>query len=264
MNVQARRQFLTDYGVIRRAEGRGSDDPSYFLALPFEDVTGRHSAQWEIRARSYRYFERSILPEFEQSAQRPLDILDLGAGNGWMSYRLALRGHRPVALDIFADSRDGLRAARHFPRAFPLCEAEFDQLPLVPDRFDLAIFNSSFHYSADYHRTLREVRRCLRTTGAVVIMDTPVYALRQDGERMVTERREQFQRQYGFPSDALDNLEFLDKPRLDDLARGLDLEWRILRPWYGWRWHLRPLWAWLSGRRPPSRFWILVGRFCQR
>jgi hypothetical protein len=128
MDGETRRQFLKDYSRIRRAEGRGSSDPEYYRALPYRDVSGKNSAQWAIRARSYRHFESHVLPTIEKEAGRPLDILDLGAGNGWMSYRLSLRKHRPVALDIFADQSDGLRAVRHYSVSFPCVEAEFDQL----------------------------------------------------------------------------------------------------------------------------------------
>ena len=263
MQIGSRQQFLKDYAIIRHAEGRGMDDPAYYLALPYRDLSGKNQAQWAIRGRSYGYFEQKVLPAIEHAAKRPLDILDLGAGNGWMSYRLALRGHRPAALDIFSDSQDGLRAARHYPSAFPRIEAEFDVLPFAAASFDLAIYNSSFHYSVDYSRTLGEVRRCLRKSGCVVIMDSPVYRRREDGERMIEERHERFQRQYGFRSDAVPSREFLDEPLLEELSRQLQLEWRIWRPWYGWRWWLRPTLAKLAGRRPPSRFWILMGRFRQ-
>jgi len=43
---------------------------------------------------------------------------------------LAERGHRPVAVDIFTDSKDGLEAARGYG-TFPLIEAEFDRLFFV-------------------------------------------------------------------------------------------------------------------------------------
>ena len=39
------------------------------------------------------------------------------------------------------------------------------------------------------------------------------------------------------------------------------IQWEIHRVWYGYRWFLRPWKARLSGRRPPSRFWILTGKF---
>ena len=78
---------------------------------------------------------------------------------------------------------------------------------------------------------------------------------------MRAERQISFERQYGFRSDALGSVEFFDLDMLKDLARQLSLTWEIYRPWYGWQWHLRPLRARLKGQRPPSRFWILVGRF---
>jgi ubiquinone/menaquinone biosynthesis C-methylase UbiE len=245
-----RRQFLHDYGRIRSAEGRGSATSEYYRSLPFDS-----SWQWQIRARTYRYFVRHVLP------RTPCDILDLGAGNCWLSYRLREKGHSPVAVDIFSDALDGLRAARHYPQPFPVLEADFNQLP-VPDRsFDLVVFNASFHYSADYARTLREVRRCLRRGGRVAILDSPVYARRDHGERMREERQQAFERQYGFRSEALRSVEFFDEQMLRDLARELNMKWEIRRPWYGWRWHLRPAAAKLAGKRPPSRFWILVGAF---
>lgn len=259
-----RQRFLEEYRHIRHAEGRGSANPAYYLALPYADLSNRNSAMWAMRAKTYRYFETQILAPMERTAQRPLDILDLGAGNCWMSYRLSLRSHRPVALDIFTDEGDGLRAARHYPQEFPVVEAEFDNLPFPPQSFDIAIYNSSLHYSADYALTLQEVKRCVRPNGVVVVLDSPVYRSSEDGNRMVEERHAAFQRCYGFRSDAVRSIEFLDEPALDMLARSVGLRWQVHRPWYGWRWHVRPYRARLMRRRPPSRFWILVGRFEQQ
>ena len=246
-------KFLRDYAAIRHAEGRGSEDPAYYRALPFADLSGRNAAQWRIRAATYRYFESRLLPP------AGLDILDLGAGNGWLSYRLAALGHRPVAVDIFNDACDGLGAARRYGR-FPLVEAEFDCLPFAGAQFDLAVFNASLHYSTDYRRTLAESLRCLRPTGRIIVLDSPLYRRRDHGERMQTERRALFQAQYGFPSDALPIQEFLHRAQLPELAAQLHLTWRIHQPWYGWQWHLRPLRAALTGKRPPSRFCILEAR----
>ncbi len=262
MDAAARRRFLADYARIRQSEGRGSDDATYYCSLPYEDVSGRNKEQWTIRGRSYRHFESRILPQLEQQAEgRPLDVLDLGAGNGWLSYRLTLRNHRAVALDIFTDAKDGLRATRHYPVQFPSIEAEFDHLPFRDGAFDVAIYNSSIHYSTDYVRTLAEVRRCLRPSGRIVIMDTPIYECREYGEQMKSERHDLFERQYGFRSDAVRSIEYFDEGMLAALARDLALEWTRSKPWYGWRWALRPVRAYLKGARPPSRFVILIGRF---
>ena len=250
-----RRQFLADYAKIRSAEGRGSPDSAYYQALPFTDLTGRNSSQWRIRARTFEYFRQRILPP------QPCRILDLGAGNGWLSYRLAQIGHSPVAVDIFADSQDGLAAARNYPLRFPTIEADFNDLPFPAASFDLAIFNSSIHYSGDYQKTIAAACRCLRLHGRVVILDSPVYRRREHGEAMRAERQEWFQHQYGLRSEALGSIEFFDLEMLASLSRELSLTWKIHRPWYGWRWHLRPVKAWLKRHRPPSRFWILEATF---
>jgi SAM-dependent methyltransferase len=178
-----------------------------------------------------------------------------------MSYRLALRQHRPVALDIFADSRDGLGAARHYPVRFFSVEAEFDRLPFCAARFDLVVYNSSIHYSTDYRRTLSEAQRVLRPQGRAVIIDSPIYRERQHGEWMRVERHAQFERTYGFRSDNIPSIEFLDLSILEELSKDLGIRWQIHRPWLGLAWHLRPWKARFRGTRPPSRFWILVARF---
>lgn len=248
-------RFFEEYGAVRHAEGRGSHDPAYYRALPYQDLTGRNRDQWRMRARTFDYFRRHVL------ARRPLAILDLGAGNGWLSWRLARLGHRPVAVDVWADPLDGLGAAARAFEGLTLVEAEFDCLPFEDGQFDLVVFNASFHYSPDYRRTLAEARRCLRPAGRVVILDSPVYRRPEHGEAMRKERREQYRERYGFASDSLQSLEYLDEPRLAALARELGIRWQVHRPWYGWQWHLRPWKARLLGRRPPSRFWILVGSF---
>jgi SAM-dependent methyltransferase len=263
MLATVRRQFLDDYIKIRHAEGRGSKDSDYYLALPFRDISGKLQDQWTIRAASFRYLERRILPHIEKQTARPLRIADVGAGNCWLSHRLALRGHLPVGIDILTDPLDGLGAGRHYQKSasFPRVNAEFDDLPIKSGSLDLAIYNASIHYSTDYRRTLAETRRCLRPDGRFLIVDSPVYRRREHGEMMVRERHRQFQSTYGFASDTLPSIEYFDLEMLAGLGRDLGIAWTIDRPWYGWQWALRPWKARWHGKRPPSNFWILTGRF---
>src|SRR5260370_23397346 len=94
------RQFVHEYESVRTKEGRGSDRADYYLALPFRDVTGRNAWQWSIRARTFRFMQKNLLPRIESRRPRGCDVLDIGAGNGWLSYRLAQRGDRPVAVGL--------------------------------------------------------------------------------------------------------------------------------------------------------------------
>lgn len=256
--------FMEEYEFIRAAEGRGSAHAEYYLSLPYKDISGRNSDQWTIRACTFRAMERCILAPLAKLRERSLRILDLGAGNGWLSYRLALLGHHPIAVDLLTNDQDGLGAAKHYNThihpLFPRVQSDLDRLPFASSVFDLVIFNASFHYSENYERTIAEALRCTRPGGSIVIADTPWYAEEESGKRMVEEKKQHFSATYGFASDSISSLEYLTPDRLHRLQHAFELEWRCLKPFYGVRWSLRPLRAKLEGRRTPSRFHIYVAQ----
>jgi len=257
-------QFVHQYETVRAKEGRGSSSEEYYLALPFRDLTGKNSWQWKIRSRTFRYIENHVLRDIERTCDGGCDVLDIGAGNCWLSYRMVLRGHRPVAVDLLDNDADGLGAATHYfdhlPYPFPRFQAEMDRLPLASGQFDVVVFNASFHYSVDYERTLSEALRCLRRPGHVVIADSPFYSSDASGRKMVEEKRAGFERQFGFRSDSIESREYLTPQVLGELARKSGLRWKVLKPWYGVSWAMRPVKARLLWRRPPARFYIVWGR----
>lgn len=257
-------RFVENYESIRAAEGRGSANSAYYLALPYRDLSGRLSGQWALRARTFRYIGRRILPRIATLVHTELRILDLGAGNGWMSYRLASHGHSPVAVDLLTNDQDGLGAARHYKEKlgslFPRFQAELDNLPFSDGQFDVAIFNSSFHYSENYEKTLAEALRCVRRNGTVIIADSPWYSDERSGLLMLEERRTLFIKRYGFPSDELKSLEYLTDQRLKDMEQRFHIRWQTHEPYYGIRWLARPLLARLRRTRNPSRFRIYTAK----
>ena len=193
------------------------------------------------------------------STRRRLRILDLGAGNGWLSNRLAERGHQITAVDLSDDAFDGLGAARHYGAAFAALLAEFDRLPLADQQVDLAVFNASLHYSTDYARTLGEALRVLQPRGTLVILDTPMYSDPTSGARMVQERQSHFLATYGFASDALPSEHFLTPARLHELAAQLKLSWQLFQPVLDWRSALGRTVGGIRARREPARFPVIVG-----
>jgi SAM-dependent methyltransferase len=256
--------FISDYELVRKMEGRGSNDPKFYLSLPFHDRTRRNSWQWSIRARTFKYIASRILPGLAGRVSRPLAVLDLGAGNGWLSFRLAHLGHHPIAVDLLTNPFDGLGAAVHYqdslPMLFPRFQAELDRLPFCDGQFDCAIFNASFHYSENYDRTLAETIRCLRPGGTMVIADSPWYSREEFGLQMVEERQKVFQQSFGFASDSLHSREYLTSDRLSYLETRHNLEWVTHEPWYGVRWACRPALAWVRRRREPSQFRIYTAQ----
>lgn len=249
--------FEREYLTVRRNEGWGSEQPAYYRALPFEDLSGRFTTLWRIRAQSFStLIDRVVTP---REVQRPLTVLDLGAGNAWLAYRLAQRGHHVAAVDILVDAQDGLGAWRAYDAAFTPVQAAYEDLPFASGEADLAIFNGSLHYSTDYTNTLREALRVLRRDGTVVVLDSPFYADPSSGAGMVREREARFRRAYGFTSTALPSEHFLTPNRLEDVGRAVQLRWQVLWPHRGVGWLLRPWLARARGHREPARFPVIVG-----
>ena len=256
--VQYYEKFIREYETVRHAEGRGTDDPAYYRALPYRDLSGRMTADWKIRAASFDAFLKKVVLPLEKKTLS-LSILDLGAGNGWLSNHLAQRGHIVAAVDLTANDFDGLGCYRHYDSVFTPLQAEFDRLPFPDGTTDLLIFNASLHYSVNIHDTLKEALRVLAPAGLIVILDSPVYKNAASGAQMVREREALFLKQFGFRSDALPSENYLTYKYLDELGSTLNMRWQIITPYYGLRWALRPLKAKLLGRREPAKFHVIVG-----
>lgn len=248
------RSFIREYETVRQREGWGNAASDYYRALPFTDLSGRHPAIWYIRARSFAALRDQVLP-----AQRPLRILDVGAGNGWLAYRLSQAGYTVAALDLLLNEIDGLGAYRHYDVPFTAVQAEFDHLPFLDAEADMIIFNGALHYSTGYEQTLREALRVLRPGGRLVIMDSPIYRDATSGAQMVQEREARFAQEFGFRGDRLPNENFLTFSRLAELGGAVGLRWTFIRPAYGWRWAIRPWLARLRGHREPATFLVVVG-----
>ncbi len=246
-------RFIRDYETIRRFEARGSTDSTYYRTLPYHPTS-----DWHIRAASFNAFVNQVLSPIEKNRD-PLRILDLGAGNGWLSNRLACRGHDVAAVDLMINDFDGLGCYRFYESTFLSVQAEFDYLPFADKSVDIILYNASLHYSISYEETLRESWRITDVDGKVVILDSPVYRDSSSGSSMVRERQAQFTEQYGFSSDSLKSENFLTYNRMIDLGSKLGIHWRHIHPYYGLRWVARPWLARLRGSREPAEFGLWVG-----
>ncbi|HWP02091.1 MAG TPA: methyltransferase domain-containing protein [Gemmatimonadaceae bacterium] len=193
--------------------------------------------------------------------------MDLGAGNGWLCYRVEQLGHRAVALDIRCDLVDGLGAAApyafHLPRMFARVAASFDAIPTLSGVFDIAVFNASLHYAEDLSVVLTEAARVVRSKGWIAVLDSPVYSSERHGEAMVEEKRREARVRLGLRAAdlmALASVEYLTRERLASASRDAGLHWRRYRVRYPLWYELRPVLAALARKRPPSRFDLWVAR----
>ena len=250
-------RFRADYAAHRAAEGRGLAEAE-LLRLPWLRA-GPLARQWGVRARTFEAFLKHVADPMARDAGRSLRILDLGAGNGWLSYRLALRGHDCTAVDIRDDRVDGLGAAEaFFTRVqFDCLVASFDALPVADSFADLTLFNAALHYATSLDATLAEAVRATRRGGALVILDSPFYAQDAQGAAMVAEKHAHAAERFGDRARsllALPHIEYLTPARLRGASTPLGLVWRRRRVTYPLWYELRPLAARLRRARMPSRF----------
>ena len=252
-------RFGQAYARHREAEGRGYSGDA-LTTLPYLK-SGPLAHQWAVRARSFDALMRHVILPQRRRFGRPLEVVDLGAGNGWLSYRLAKEGDSTLALDVRTDCVDGLGVAASLASAtdgrMRCVAASFQATRLADASVDVAVFNASIHYTTDLKLALAESARVTRSGGKVVILDTPFYRHHADGMAMVAEKQTGAERIFGEAADVLlapDFVEFLTPQSLAEASRETGLEWRRRRVFYPLWYELRPLRASLAGRRRPSRF----------
>jgi len=247
--------FLELYQRVRRDEGwRGEP------GLPAVAPGHPHAKAWAARAQRFR---AGLQAAEETLGPPPWRVLDAGAGCCWASARLLERGHQVAAVDLNLDVDDGLVAAERFipdPAALPRAEADLEALPVEPGDCDLVLVADALHYMPRLARTLVELRRVTRRGGVLLVLDSPVYRRRQDGEAVVADRMRAQARRYSLtiPRESVEG--YLVLGELPDVFRssGWNLEIRS--------WPPRPSeWAWdaialVRGRRRPARYPILIAR----
>lgn len=265
--AQHYRRFLHEYRLVREKQGWGRPDASYFLSLP--DVA-RNDPQWEIwrrRRRSFAVLVSRVIEPMSAHLRSPLRVLDLGAGNCWLSHRLSQLGHHVAAIDVSDDWVDGLGAHGWYRSSagtfFTPVQAEFDRLPLCRTSADIVVFNGSFHYSPEFSVTLREAISMLVPEGVVVILDSPVYRSAASGEAMVRERELAFERLCGCQSSELVAEQYLTWKRLSELANAVGVRWNTLalpgRAGSQLRGQLRKRFRALCGLRELATMPVIVG-----
>jgi SAM-dependent methyltransferase len=168
-------EFSRRYREARLREGWQPLTLEQALALPEASPAGYPALYWQVRRQSFRALMDILAREGPSPADGP--VADLGAGNGWLGYRLAIAGYRALSVDASLDKDWGLgMAERHYVPRTPLrlAQGNLEYPPLRAGQSSLILFNASLHYAADLDRTLRRAARALRPAGRIMILDSPV------------------------------------------------------------------------------------------
>jgi SAM-dependent methyltransferase len=185
------RPFLEMEHRLRRDSG--------FEAAPgLPDVPSAHPMATLWRGRSKR-LQEGLRIAAHALGEGPLRVLEVGAGCAWASAVLSAAGHRVTAVDASLDPDDGLLAAERVlspGTTLERAEADMEALPLEPGLFDLVLAVDALHYARGIQGTLVELRRVTRRGGALLVLESPVYARREDGEADVARRMRRLRRRY--------------------------------------------------------------------
>ena len=103
----------------------------------------------------------------------PLDVVDLGCGEGYLAIEAAQWARHVTAIDRSPDVLARAKALGTRRRAANITwkRGEMEKLPLADQSFDLAILSQALHHAADPAIVLAEAARVLRPGGRVLLLD---------------------------------------------------------------------------------------------
>jgi SAM-dependent methyltransferase len=106
-----------------------------------------------------------------------LDVIELGCGTAYLSAQLAKLGARPVGLDLTpAQLATAARCQERFGLAFPLVEANAEDVPFAAASFDLVVSEYGASVWCDPACWVAEAARLLRPGGRLVFLTNSVLA----------------------------------------------------------------------------------------
>jgi ArsR family transcriptional regulator len=148
----------------------------------------------------------------------PLDVVDIGCGEGYLTLEAARWARRVVGVDRSAAvlARARQLADRRKVANVTWKRGEIERVPAPDGSFDVALLSQTLHHAADPGRAIHEAARLLRPGGRVLVLD-----LRTHDEGWV--RHKLGDRWQGFDDDTLSSwltAAGLVTPRVQVGARG--------------------------------------------
>jgi ArsR family transcriptional regulator len=133
----------------------------------FDSMAGRLGKD-HVPGRSWKSLAEALLRLLP-----PMEIADLGAGEGTFSLLLAERATRVIAVDNSARMIEVGReqAARIGIANVDFRQGDMEEVPIEDAAVDLVLFSQSLHHALHPEQAIREAKRILRSGGRIVILD---------------------------------------------------------------------------------------------
>lgn len=195
------------YLQVRKAEQRIYTDDEV-KRLPGISSGHPHSNEWKQRRVSC---ERLI--KYLDKKQKPLEILEIGSGNGWFSAQLAKNtSWKVIGVDI--NKEELTQATRVFQKIpnLEFIQGDIRSGLMEQKNFDVIIFASSIQYFSSIVEIVKAALLLLRNDGEIHILDTAFYTPKEID--VARKRTKDYYTRIGFPEAA----SYYFHHKIDDLG----------------------------------------------
>ena len=152
-----------------------------------------HYAEWKLRK-----IAASRFVNYLKSKDKPLNILEIGCGNGWFSHLMSnVKKTQVTGLDVtIVELEQADKAFDKENLSFAYADL-FENTELYNENFDLIVFNSSLQYFENLKELFKIVSNLLSENGEIHIIDSPFY--KNSEVEKAKERTKNYYKNLGFP-----------------------------------------------------------------
>jgi ubiquinone/menaquinone biosynthesis C-methylase UbiE len=162
--------FETMYIATRKKENRVYADEQVSL-LPVIDPSHIHYSEWQSRKSS-----ANRLFNYLKAKKKPLSILEVGCGNGWLSAWLATIPDADVTgIDIIETELEQAKRVFNKRPNLVFFKTDIEDIHVVTKKFDAVIFAASIQYFASPETVIVKALSLLNEDGEIHILDSHFY-----------------------------------------------------------------------------------------
>ncbi len=160
-------EFERLYNSVRRSENRTYTNDEVKM-LPFTASSNIHHAEWEQRKRS-----AEKLIQYLQKKNKPIDILEVGTGNGWLTAMLGkIKNATVTGTDINATELAQARTVFADKTNIAFVRADLRDEYFDDQKFDCIVFAASVQYFQSFTEIMNRAIALLSPEGEVHIIDS--------------------------------------------------------------------------------------------
>ncbi len=184
-------EFSKNYIAVRNKEKRILSNRE---VSDIPKVVVNNIREWQFRKES-----SDRILNYLRSKNKPLKILDLGCGNGWLSNLMSqIENCTVIGIDINLIELEQANAVFHndnlqfvYADIFKITDIDYN------NKFDIITLNGSVQYFSDLKKLLEKLNSFLSPMGAIHIFDSPFY--RKNNIILAKKRTFNYYNELGYP-----------------------------------------------------------------